>query len=198
MGMIDGSHENSSDHINHNDDDDNTTMSDYNSADKNLSFALDLIEERESLQEGVINLIRKFIEDVQSRIQHCYIQYLTGLKIIFLTYIDTVNKVEPLNSATPRLATLLHADFSSKKSASKVAGTRQIVVQPIAISRRRSGFSRGTKLAPSGRPPKRMLDDADVHVQKKRGRSEHLKRKQNLRQNELKNCANHFKHGRGH
>ena len=111
---------------------------------------------------------------------------------------DTVKKVEPLNSATPRLASLLHTSFSSKRSSSQVAGTRQIKVQPTAISRRRSSLSRGYKLAPSDRPPKRTLDNADVNIQKKRGRSEHVKRKQNLRKHELKNCANHFKHGKTH
>ncbi len=62
------------------------------------------------------------------------------------------NKIEPLNSTTPRLASLLHTYFPSNNS-SKVAGTRQIAVQPTAVSRRRSGISRGSKLAPSGRPP---------------------------------------------
>ena len=32
-------------------------------------------------------------------------------------------------------------------------------VQPTAISRRREGVTKGSKLAPSGRPPKRPLDD---------------------------------------
>ena len=69
-------------------------------------------------------------------------------------------------------------------------------VQPTAISRRREGVTKGSKLAPSGRPPKRPLDD-DPSVQTKRGRLEHVKRKQN-RLNELQNQANHHKHGRGH
>ena len=38
----------------------------------------------------------------------------------------------------------------------------------------------------SGRPVKRGHSEADSNVQKKRGRKEHTKRKQNLRQNELK------------
>ena len=197
MGMNEEFHRQSEDNITHNDEDDNTTIVDDNSADENLSFALNFIDEGEALQEDVGSLCRKFIEDVQSRMQDFDIQYLTGLKKFFSTYMGIINKVEPINSATPRLASLLHTYFSSNNS-SKVAGTRQIAVQPTAVSRRRSGISRGSKLAPSGRPPKRKLEDADVNIQKKRGRSEHTKRKQNLKQNELKNCANHFKHGRGH
>jgi len=67
-------------------------------------------------------------------------------------------------------------------------------VQPTAISRRRKRVTKGSKLAPSGRPPKRPLDD-DPSAQTKRGRLEHVKRK---RLNELHNRANHHKHGRGH
>ena len=67
-------------------------------------------------------------------------------------------------------------------------------VQPTAISTRREGVTKGGKLAPSGRPPKRPLDD-DPNVQTKRGRLEHVKRKLNLRLNELQN---HHKHDRGH
>ena len=67
-------------------------------------------------------------------------------------------------------------------------------VKPTAIYRRRERVTKGSKLAPSGRPPKRPLDD-DPSVQTKRGRLEHVKRKQNLRLNELQNQANH---GRGH
>ncbi len=63
------------------------------------------------------------------------IHYLTGLKKFFNTII---NKIEPLNSAKPRLASLLH--FPSNNS-SKVAGIHQIAVQPTAVSRRSSGIS---------------------------------------------------------
>ena len=70
-------------------------------------------------------------------------------------------------------------------------------VQPTAISRRREGVTKGSKLGPSGRPPKRPLDD-DPSVQTKRGRLEHVKRKQNLRLNELQNQTNHHRHGRRH
>ena len=63
---------------------------------------------------------------------------------------------------------------------------------PTAISRRHEGVTKGSKLAPSGRPPKCPLDD-DPSVQTKRGRLEHVKRKQNLRLNELQNQTNHHK-----
>jgi len=155
---------------NHND---NSAIGDYDFAEENVTFALNLIEEKEALREDVIILGRNFI-------------------------LDTVKKTEPLNSATPRLASVLHTYLTSKNSSSQVAGTRQIKVQLTAISRRHSCLSRGNKLAPSGRPPKRTLDNADVNVQKKRVRGEHVKYKQNLRKNEFKNCANHFKHGKGH
>ena len=71
-------------------------------------------------------------------------------------------------------------------------------VQPTAISRRRKGITKGSHMAPSGRPCKRYLEHPDENTQSKRGRKQHTKRKQSLRQNELKNQANHFKHGRGH
>ena len=71
-------------------------------------------------------------------------------------------------------------------------------VQPTAISRRREGVTKGSKMAPSGRPPKRPLTECDINVQTKRGRPDHVKRKQNLRSNELNNQANHHRRGRGH
>ena len=58
-------------------------------------------------------------------------------------------------------------------------------------------------MAPSGRPVKSGYSEPDSIVQKKKkkkrhDRKEHTKCKQNLRQNELKNQTNHFKHGRAH
>ncbi len=69
--------------IYHNDEDDNTTINDDNSADENLSFALNCIDEGKSLKEDVVSLCRKFIEDVQYRMQDFDIQYLTGLQCIW-------------------------------------------------------------------------------------------------------------------
>ena len=57
-------------------------------------------------------------------------------------------------------------------------------VQPTAISKRRRGITKGSHMAPSGRPCKRHLEHPDESTQTKRGRKEHTKRKQNLRQNE--------------
>ncbi len=64
MGMNEEFHRQSEDNITHNDEDDNTTNVDDNSADENLSFALNYIDEGEALQEDVGSLCRKFIEDV--------------------------------------------------------------------------------------------------------------------------------------
>ena len=168
---------------------------------ENLDLMLSMLEEHNNLQHEVIALGNTFIEDVQERIKQVDIHYLSGLKKFFTTYLDMVTSTEPTTSATPKLASLLHTYFSQQTSLSqKVAGTRHMHVQPTAISRRREGISKGSKLAPNGRPPKRPLDKNcdDPTFQIKRGRADHVKRKQNLRQNELKNQANHHKHGRGH
>lgn len=134
---------------------------------------------------------------MNDRVKQLDNQYLTGLKNFFTVYLDTVAKTEPTCSATPRLASLLHTYFSPQLSSAKVAGTRHMKVQPTAISRRRAGIAKGSKLAPSGRPPKRPSGE-DPNIQIKRGRNDHVKRKQNLRRNELKNQSNHHKHGVGH
>lgn len=123
--------------------------------------------------------------------------YLTGLKCFFTVYLDTVTNTEPAISATPKLASLLHTYFSPQFS-TQVAGTRRMNVQPTAISRRRDGVTKRSKMAPSGRPPKRPLSEMDPNIQIKRGRHDYVKRKQNLRLNELQNQANQHKHGRGH
>ncbi len=61
MGMNEEFHEQSEDNICHNDEDDNTTIiNDYNSADENLSFALNFIDEGKSLQEYVGNSLKMF------------------------------------------------------------------------------------------------------------------------------------------
>ena len=168
----------------------------HDSGQKNLDIAVEIMIQQEKLQDEVISLGNTFIQDVQDRVQQLDTQYLSGLKKFFTVYLDTVAKSEPTCSATPRLASLLHTYFSPSSSV-QVAGTRQMKVQPTAIARRRAGIARGSKLAPSGRPPKRSHGE-DPNIQNKRGRSDHVKRKQNLRQNELKNQANHFKHGMGH
>lgn len=112
---------------------------------------------------------------MQDRVQQLDTQYLTGLKKFFTVYLDTVAKTEPTCSATPRLASLLHTYFSPQLSTAAVAATRHMKVQPTAISRRRAGISKGTKLAPSGRPRKHSFGK-DPNVQTKRGRNDHVKR----------------------
>lgn len=161
-----------------------------------LEVAVNTLQEHESLKIEVTELGNHFITDVEERMEQLDIQYLNGLKKFFNVYLETVALTEPTSCATPKLASLLHTYFSAQPSIG-VAGTRHMKVQPTALSRRRPGISKGNKLAPSGRPPKRCLDE-DPNIQTKRGRSDHTKRKQNLRQNELKNQANHFKHGVGH
>ena len=175
----------------------NTTHDD---GEENLDILLSMMEEQDKLKSDVITLGNAFVEDVQVRINEVDIQYLTGLKKFFTTYLDTINKTEPTTSATPKLASLLHTYFSQKlPSSMQVAGSRHMHVQPTAIARRRDGISKGSKLASAGRPPKRHLDfEQDPSFQSKRGRPDHVKRKQNLRMNEFKNQTNHHKHGRGH
>ena len=118
-----------------------------------------------------------FIEDFQERITQVDTQYLTGLKKYLQLYQDTVTNTKPAVSATPKLASLLHTYFSVQPLQTRVPGTRCMYVQPTAISRRREGVAKGNKMAPSGRPPKRPLE------QTKRWRSEYVKRKQNLKLN---------------
>ena len=125
-------------------------------------------------------------------------QYLLELQKFFTIYLDTVSGTEPELSATPKLSSLLHTYFLKSSELVPVAGSRRINVQPTAISRRRDGAPRGNKMATGGRPVKRLHPEPDCAVQNKRGKKDHVKRKQNLRKNELKNQANQFKHGRGH
>lgn len=182
----------------------NTDIMDCDERRENLDLMVNIMEERETeeqetLKQDVMTLGNAFIEDVQDRTQHLDMQYLTGLKRFFTVYLDTVTNTEPAISATPKLASLLHTYFSPQLSTQiHVAGTRRMNVQPTAISRRRDGATKGSKMAPSGRPPKRPLSEMDPNIQIKRGRPDYVKRKQNLRLNELQNQANQHKHGRGH
>ena len=166
---------------------------------RSLDLILNAMDEQDNLKKDVLTLGNAFIEDVQDRIGQLDIQYLKGLKKFFTLYMDTVKHTEPAVSATPKLSSLLHTYFSQPSSPStQVAGTRHMHVQPTAISRRREGVTKGSKMAPSGRPPKRPLTDCDINVQTKRGRPDYIKRKQNLRLNQEKNQTNHHKHGKGH
>lgn len=165
---------------------------------ENLDIMVGLLQEQDEIVHEVTQLCNLFVEDIEKRIGTMDIPYLKGLKRFFSTYMDTVSATEPTTSATPKLSSLLHTYFSGGKNPIQTAGSRRIHVQPTAISRRREGISRGSNMAPSGRPVKRTHPESDANIQVKRGRKDHTKRKQNLRQNERKNQANHFKHGRGH
>ena len=167
----------------------------------NLDIMLDLIEQQEKTQQrkkGVKELMHKFVADIDSHIEQLDTQYLDGLHKFFTTYLDTVERTEPMTSTTPHLSTLLHTYFKKPSSMTSNAGCRQIHVQPTALSRRREGIPKGSQRAPAGRPQKRLLEQSDCHIQTKRGKQDHVKRKQNLILNERKNQPNHFKHGSGH
>ena len=101
-------------------------------------------------------------------------------------------------SATPKLSSLLHTYFKKSSELVPVAGSRRINVQPTAMSRHRDGAPRGNMMATGGRPVKRLHPEPDVLYKINVAKKDHVKRKQNLRKNELKNQANQFKHGRGH
>ena len=100
---------------------------------ENLTLIVDMMQEQETLEQEVITLGNKFIDDVQERVKQVDYQYLNGLKNFFTVYLDTVAKAEPTNSATPRLATLLHTYFSTPSVSSTVTGTRhmKVLVQQI-------------------------------------------------------------------
>lgn len=173
-------------------------IDDDDSGEECLDTLISMMQDHEKLQDEVTTLGNAFVEDVQERLKEVDLQYLSGLKKFFTTYLDIVRNTEPVTSATPKLATILHTYFSRPQSTStQIAGTRHMHVQPTSISRRRAEISKGSKLAPAGRPPKHS-HEPDPNVQSKRGRPDHVKRKQNLRHNELKNQTNYHKHGRGH
>ena len=119
----------------------------------------------------------------------------TRTKKFFSIYLDTISSTELQLSATPKLIT---SYFTKNDKILQIAGCRRIQVQPTAISRRREGAPRGRIMASSGRPVKRLHPEPDCAVQNKRGKKNNINRRQNLRRNELKNQANHFKQGRGH
>ena len=188
---------------------DTDSSTDDDDGEMNLNMMLSIIEEQEKLKQDengeqeklkldVIKLGNAFIEDVQERLTQMDTQYLSGLKKFFTVYMETVKSTEPAVSATPKLSSLLNIYFSKSPSPTQVAGTRCMHVQPTAVSRRRDGVPKGCKMAPSGRPPKRPLSECDPNIQVKRGRLDHVKRKQNLRLNQERNQSNHHKHGSGH
>ena len=133
-------------------------------------------DEIKQLKNRVIQLRKKFVSDIDSRIEQVDTQYLNGLCKSFTVYTDTVKKSEPVTSATPQLSSLLHSCFVKNQPASSTtAGTRCITVQPTAIARHREGIARGSQYAPSGRPPKCKVSAEDCHTQTKRGEQDHTK-----------------------
>ena len=171
----------------------NTEVESTESGPANLDTMLEIMEEHDEMIDEIKGLCSQFVSDVEQRTKQLNVPYLTGIKKFLELYISTVNSIEPETCAAPQLASLLHTYFS--KHITKVAGTRNICVQPTALSRRQRP-AKGSKLALSGRPVGKKI--MDCNTQTRRGRQEHTKRKQNLRKNELKNLPNQFKHGQGH
>ena len=173
---------------------------DYDEGAANLDIMLGLMEEDyklKQLKESVVQLRNEFLSDIDSRIEQMDTNYLNGLSKFLTSYMDTVKKIEPVNSATPQLSSLLHSHYV-KPATTCIAGTRRITVQPTALARRRSGIARGSQHAPSGRPPKRPVSGEDCCVQTKRGKQDHTKRRHRLHLNVKCNQLNPFKHGQGH
>ena len=162
------------------------------SATNNLEHLADILCEHDGLVQEVSGLCYSFVDDVCKRTKQIDTQYLLGLKKFFSVYLDTVSDTEPELSATPKLSRLLHTYFTKNDKDFTCTGCRRIPVQPTAMSRRREGAPRGSKMATSGRPPKRVNPQPDCAVQTKRGRKEHVKRRQNLRQNEQKKTGKSF------
>ena len=98
----------------------------------------------------VSELCYAFVEDVSKRMKQKDIQYLLGLKKFFIIYLDTVSSTEPELSATPKLSILTLQQKNDKRL--QLAGCRRIYIQSTAISRRRDGIPRGSKMFSSGRP----------------------------------------------
>ena len=86
---------------------------------ENLDLMLSMLEEHKKLQHEVITLGNTFIEDVQERIKQVDIQYLSGLKKFFTTYLDMVTLTEPTHLATPKLASLLQTSLNRLRSPRK-------------------------------------------------------------------------------
>ena len=171
----------------------------YDEGATNLDINLGLMEDYKlkQLKESVVQLRNEFISDIDSRIEQMDTNYISSLNKFLTRYMDTVKKIEPLNSATPQLSSLLHSHFA-KTETTCIAGTRRITVQPTALARRRSGIARGSQHAPSGRPPKRPVSGEDCYVQTKWGKQDHTKRRHRLHLNVKCNQLNPFKHGQGH
>ena len=80
-------------------------------------------EKTQQRKKGVKELMHKFVADIDSRIE-LDTQYLDGLHKFFTTYLDTVERTEPMTSATPHLSTLLHTYFKKPSSMTSNVGCR--------------------------------------------------------------------------
>ena len=123
---------------------------DCDSGSENLDLMVELMEEHGELQSEIVRLCNSFVEDLGERMKTLDVQYPTGLKKFFSIYLETIESIEPTSSATPKLSSLYFS--TTQKALSSVAGTRKMHVQPTAISRRCQGVTKGSHMAPSGRP----------------------------------------------
>ena len=121
----------------------NTVMNTTDSGCENQEIMLQLMEEHDAMTDEITELCDQFVSDVKQRIKQLDTQYLSGIRKFFVTYLNTIQTTEPATSATPQLGSLLHTHINRKTP--KVAGTRNIRVQPTALTRRVSMHSKRDK-----------------------------------------------------
>ena len=107
----------------------------------------------------VSELCYSFVEDVSKCTKQMDIQNLLGL---FSIYLDAVSSTETQLSATPKLSSLLHTYYLKNHKKLQLVSCCRIHVHPTAISQRREGTPRGSKMASSGRPVKQLHPDLIV------------------------------------
>ena len=110
------------------------------------------------MTDEITELGDQFVSDVKRRIKQLDTQYLNGIRK-FLRL--TIHTTEPATSAIPQLGSLLNTHINRKTP--KVAGTRNIRVQPTALTRRVS-IAKVTKLALCGRPTKKDCTDSSTQT----------------------------------
>ena len=92
---------------NPNDSPNDSMESDSDSGGKNLDALLQILHTNNGIDE-VMDLCDTFVKDVHTRIREFDTQYVSGLKKLFSSYLETIHHTEPLFSATPQLASLLY------------------------------------------------------------------------------------------
>ena len=80
-----------------------------------------LMEEHSELQSEIVKLCNLFVEDVGERMKTLDVQYLTGLKKFFSTYLEIIDSTEPTSCATPKLSSLLHTYFSNTQKSLSIS-----------------------------------------------------------------------------